>query len=203
MNLNVLNKSKSSLSGRYHSRHYKVLFTFFIIFISTACLHAHDGLFVKFSLGPGYTLENSSINESGFTIATKNHSIGWGFNKKYALYLGEFGGLIKLKVGDYNFINLDAFGLGFTFNTPFNIHVSLSGAYGKVSFARKWYEPEGDDGGNGYALNINAEKEWLLAKRWGFRIGPQAFFLKTTKTDYRFMNISLNCSIVFYFTPVR
>ena len=182
---------------------YKVLFLSCVFFIPTAFLEAHDGFFMKLSLGPGYTLENSNINESCFSIATKNHAIGWGFNKKYALYIGEFGSLIKLKVGDYNFVNLDAFGFGINYYMPFTINVSLSGAYGKVSFAHKWYEPTGDDGGSGYAMNINVEKEWLISKRWGFRIGPQAFFLKTTETNYRFMNISLNCGIAFYFTPVR
>lgn len=183
--------------------YYKVILLFCIIFFSITQVNAQKGLFIKFSLGPGYTTEYSNINGSGFTIATKNHAIGWGITDKLALQIGEFGGLIKQKVGDYNYINLDVFGLGFTYRTPTDIKISVLGAYSKVSFAKKWSEATGDDGGNGYGINMNIEKEWFIAKRWGIRLGPQVFWLKTIDTDYKFFNVSLNVSLVFYLTPVR
>ncbi len=91
-----------------------VAFTFIII-SQIATLDAQEGLFVKFSLGQGYTREYSKITDSGLSIATKNHAVGWGISDKFAIQIGEFGGLNKLKVGEYNYINLDAFGLGFSF----------------------------------------------------------------------------------------
>lgn len=181
---------------------YKLLFLFCII-ISTANVKAQKGLFIKFSLGPGYTTEYSGINGSGFTIATKNHSIGWGISDNFALQIGEFGGLIKQKVEDYNYINLDAYGFGFCYRTDIGIKLSVIGAYSKVSFAEKWSQPLGDDGGNGYGINMSIDKEWFIAKRWGIRLGPQLFWLKTSETDYKFFNASFNGSVVFYLIPVQ
>lgn len=181
----------------------KLVLIICFIFFSTTYVNAQKGLFIKFSLGPGYTMEYSNINGSGFAIATKNHAIGWGITDKFALQIGEFGGLIKQKVNDYNYINLDAYGLGFSYRTPIDIKISVLGAYSKVSFARNWWEAGGDDGGNGYGVNISIDKEWFIAKRWGVRVGPQAFWIKTKETDYKFFNVSLNGSVVFYLTPVR
>lgn len=98
-----------------------------LIIFSTTYANAQKGLFVKFSLGPGYTTEYSTINGSGISIATKNHAIGWGITDKFAIQIGEFGGLNKLKVGEYNYINLDAFGLGFSYRTPIDIKISFFG----------------------------------------------------------------------------
>lgn len=181
----------------------KLVLLFCFIFFSATYVNAQKGLFLKFSLGPGYTTEYSNINGSGFTIATKNHAIGWGITDKFAVQIGEFGGLIKQKVGEYNYINLDAFGLGFTYRTPIDIKISFLGAYSMVSFADKWSQSFGDDGGNGFGINMSIDKEWFIAKRWGIRLGPQVFWLKTKETDYKFFNISLNGSVVFYLTPVR
>lgn len=77
------------------------------------------------------------------------------------------------------------------------------GGYSKVSFAEKWSEAFGGDGGKGYGINMSIDKEWLLAKRWGIRLGPQVSWLKTRETDYKFVNVSLNGSVVFYLKPVR
>ena len=176
-----------------------------VLFIMSfgSSIFAQKGLFIKFSLGPGYTTEYSNINGSGFSIATKNHAIGWGITDKFALQIGEFGGLIKQEVGDYNYINLDAYGMGFSYRTPIDLKISVLGAYSKVSFAKKWSESTGDDGGNGYGFNMSIDKEWFIAKRWGIRLGPQLFWMKTMETDYKFFNVSLNGSVVFYLTPVR
>lgn len=181
----------------------KLLIAFCVICISATYVEAHEGLFVKMSVGPGLMLENSRINGSGFTMVTKNHAIGWGFNEKYALFIGEFGGLINKKVGEYNFINLDAFGVGLSYSTPFNVRVSVMGAYGKVSLAHNWWEATGDNDGNGFGINFSVEKEWILAERWGVGIGPQVFYLKTMETDYQFINFSINFMGTFYLTPVH
>jgi len=181
----------------------KLMLVVSIILFSTIYVNAQKGLFIKFSLGPGYTTEYSNINSSSFAIATKNHAIGWGITDDFAVQIGEFGSLNKQKVGDYNYINLDAFGLGITYRTSFDIKISVLGAYSKVSFANDWWESGGDDGGNGFGINMNIDKEWFIAKRWGIRVGPQLFWLKTNDTDYKFFNVSLNGSVVFYLTPVR
>jgi len=181
----------------------KFILPYCFILLSLSQVNAQKGLFVKFSVGPGFTSEYSKINRNGLSIVTKNHAIGWGITDKFAIQFGEFGGLNKLKAVDYNYINLDAFGLGFCYKTPIDLKVSVLGAYSKVSFAKNWSEPEGDDGGNGVGLNMSLDKEWFIAKRFGIRLGPQLFWLKTSKTDFKFFNVSLNGSLVFYLTPVR
>jgi hypothetical protein len=181
----------------------KLILSVCYIFFSLSHVNAQKGLFVKFSVGPGFTTEYSNINSGGLSLVTKNHAIGWGITDKFAVQIGEFGGLNKQKVGDYDYINLDAFGLGFCYKTPINLKISVLGAYSKVSFAKKWSEPDGDDGGNGVGINMSVDKEWFIAKRWGIRLGPQLFWLKTSNTDYKFFNVSINGSLVFYLTPVR
>ena len=183
--------------------HIRLLLIVGLMFFSITYVNAQKGLFIKFSLGPGYTTEYSNINSSVFSIMTKNHAIGWGITDNFAVQIGEFGGLNKKQVGDYNYINLDVFGLGFSYRTPIDLKISVIGGYGIVSFAKKWSESFGDDGGNGYGINMSIDKEWFIAKRWGLRVGPQLFWLKTTDTGYNFFNISLNGSVVFYLTPVR
>jgi len=109
--------------------------------------------------------------------------------------------LIKKQYGDYNYINLDAYGLGFTYRAPLNIYASLSGAYGRVALAHEWSEPEGDLKGEGYGIKFGLDKKWMLSKRWNFGLGPQAFFLKTKNDNFKFMNFSLNFFIEFHLTP--
>jgi len=181
----------------------KLILLYYFIFLSVSNVYAQKGLFLKFSVGPGFTTEYSNINSNGFSIVTKNHAIGWGITDKFAILIGEFGGLNKQKAGNYNYINLDAYGLGISYRTPIDIKISVLGAYSKVSFAQKWSEASGENGGNGYGINMSIDKEWFIAKRWGIRVGPQLFWLKTSDTDYKFFNISLNGSLVFYLTAVR
>ena len=181
----------------------KIFMLYCFLFISVSNVNAQKGLFAKFSIGPGYTTEYSNINSNGFSVVTKNHAIGWGITDKFAIQIGEFGGLNKQKFGDYNYINLDAFGLGFSYRTPVDIKITVLGAYSMVSFAKEWSQSFGDDGGNGFGLNMSIDKEWFVAKRWGIRLGPQFYWLKTIDTDYKFFNVSINGSLVFYLTPVR
>jgi hypothetical protein len=173
------------------------------IFFSLSHVNAQKGLFVKFSVGSGSTTEYSNINSGGLSLVTKNHAIGWGITDKFAVQIGEFGGLNKQKVGDNNYINLDAFGLGFSYRIPIDLKISILGAYSKVSFAEKWSQASGDDGGKGYGINMSIDKEWFLANRWSIRVGPQVFWLKTKETNYKFFNISLNGSVVFYLKSVQ
>lgn len=84
-----------------------------------------------------------------------------------------------------------------------DIKISVLGAYSKVSFAKEWTEPFGSDGGNGLGINMSIDKEWFVAKRWGFRLGPQLFWINTAETGYKFFTISLNSTLVFYLKPVR
>ncbi|MBN2412417.1 hypothetical protein JXQ31_12070 [candidate division KSB1 bacterium] len=174
-----------------------------IIFISAIYAEAHNGFFIRFSVGPGVYTEQSALNESGFTTPAKNHAIGWGFHQKYTLQISDFGGLIKNKVGEYDYINLDALGLGLKYYMPFNTSVTLSAGQGKVTFARNWWEITDDGEETGYAVNISLDKEWLIAKRWGFGIGTHGFLFKTSDIDYQFVQFGINGAITYYFTPVR
>jgi hypothetical protein len=175
----------------------------FFIFISAMTVEAHDGIFIRFSIGPGYYTERVSINESGFTTPAKNHAVGWGFHQKFAIQISDFGGLIKNHVGEYDYINLDALGLGFRYYMPFHTSITLSAAQGKVTFARNWWEITDDGEETGYAINISLDKEWLIAKKWGAGIGAHGFLFKTNHIEYEFVQFGINGIITFYFTPVR
>jgi len=176
-----------------------------LFLVSLHSVEAHDGFFLKFSPGFGYASEYSSDDESGFTTPTKNHSLGWGFNNDYAVFIADFGSLITLNEmsGEYSYINLDALGLGFTYFTPAKINISVAAAYGMVSFARYWWKATGDNKGDGYAINVNIDKEWVISKRWCVGFGPQVFFMKILQpTSYTFLNVSMNLFAVFYFNPI-
>lgn len=69
---------------------------------------AQKGLHLKFSIGPGYTTEYKTLDKSGISVVTKNHAIGWGISDDFAIHVGEFEGLVNLKVDNHNFVNLDA-----------------------------------------------------------------------------------------------
>ena len=170
------------------------------IFILTNFAQAHDGIFIRFSLGPGLMYENSSINELGFILPAKNHALGYGFKEKYALYISDFGGLVHKKVGEYNYINLDAVGLGFTSYISSNISLSFSVAQGEVAFAKKWTEATGKDKEKGIALGLSADKEWIVSKHFSFCLSTVSSFFKTKK--YEFSTFSINCSLLFYLTTL-
>lgn len=170
----------------------------FVFFLSAHAM-AQKGPFLRFSLGPGFMKEYSAINEFGFTIATKNHAIGWGFNNKYALSFSEFGALIRKDIGEeYQYINLDAYGLGFAYRTQHNINFYVSGAYGTVHFSKNWTK-QGDFIEDGYAIAFGVDKKWVLSKRFYLGVGPHTFFLKTA--NYTFSNFSVNFWLDFYLFP--
>jgi len=163
-------------------------------------------LFLKFSPGFGYVQEYSSDDESGFSTPTKNHGLGLGFGGKYAVFIADFGGLIRLnkESEDYNYTNLDAFGLGITYFAPLGINISVAAGYGMVSFAHNWWEATGDDKGDGYAINVNLEKEWVISKSTCIGLGPQIFFLKTMPpSSHSFLNVSMNVFAAFYLNPIN
>jgi hypothetical protein len=175
--------------------HKFVLLCFFIS-LSFAYINAQTGAFLRFSLGPGFTNEYSTINDPGFIIAAKNHAIGWGFKDRYAVYFSEFGAFIREDIGEeYQFINLDAYGLGFAYRTQSNISYYISGAYGTVHFSDNW-KKQGDYIEDGYALAFGADKKWILSKRFDLGVGPLLSFFKTN--NYTFTNLSINFWLDFY-----
>jgi hypothetical protein len=176
-----------------------ILLLLSIIFMFTTHLKAQEGLFVRISLGPGIMKEYSTINEFGFTIATKNHAIGWGFKDKYAVSFGEFGAFIRKDIGEkYQYINLDAYGLEFAYRTQSNINFHVSGAYGTVHFSDSW-KKQGEFIEDGYAVALGVDKKWVLSKRFDLGVGPHTFFLNTP--NYTFTNFSINFWLDFYLFP--
>jgi hypothetical protein len=172
-----------------------VLLSFFVS-LSITYVNAQTGPFLRFSLGPGFTNEYSTINDLGFIIAAKNHAAGWGFKDKYAVYYSEFGAFIRKDIGEkYQFINLDAYGLGFAYRTQSNINYYISGAYGTVHFSDNW-KKQGDKIENGYALAFGVDKKWVLSKRFDLGVGPLMSFFKTN--NYIFTNLSVNFWLDFY-----
>ncbi len=180
---------------------FKETILFCLIVFSSNHVIAQKGPFLRFSLGPGFMKEFNTINESGFTIVTKNHAIGWGFADKYAVSFSEFGGFIKKNIGEkYRYINLDAYGIGLAYSTQSSISFHLSGAYGTTHFSNSWNK-QGDFIEDGYAVDFGMDKKWLLSKRIDFRVGPHTFILRTN--SYTFTNISFNLGIEYYLFPQR
>lgn len=179
----------------------KTWLLFCFILLSSAYISAQTGPFLRISLGPGRMKEYRTIDESGFTMVTKNHALGWGFEDKYAVHYSEFGAFIRKDMGKkYQYINLDAYGLGLAYRTPGNINFHLSGAFGTVHFSDSW-KKQGDFIEDGYAIAFGLDKRWLLSKRIDLGIGPHTFFLKTE--NYTFTNFSLNFWLDFYLFPQR
>jgi hypothetical protein len=175
----------------------------FLVFFLATCAEAHDGPFLRLSIGSGYYAEDSGLHESGFTTPAKNHAIGWGFHHKFALQISDFGGLIKKSVGECHYINLDALGLGLTYRMPLHMSVTLSGGQSTVTFTRNWWENTSGDKDTGYAMNVSVDKEWPLSQRWGAGIGSHGFLLKTNGSDYEFIQVGITGTITYYFTPMR
>jgi hypothetical protein len=174
---------------------------FCCVFLSSVDVMAQKGPFVRFSLGPGFMNEYNVINEPGFTIVAKNHAIGWGFKDTYAVYYSEFGAFVRKDIGtEYQYINLDAYGLGLAYCTKSDIHFHLSGAYGAVHFSDSW-KKQGDFIEDGYAVALGIEKKWLLSQRIDLGVGPHSFYLKTR--NYTFTNNSLNFWLDIYLFPQR
>ena len=168
--------------------------------ISMSSLEAKETFYIKASLGTGISSEYEKLKTSSTALVMKNHSIAWYISDNLALKVGEFGGLLKQKTGKYNYINLDAFGVGFSYTTTQKIKISFLGAYSKVSLAKKWSEALGDDAGEGYGLNMNIDKEWSIGKQWAVQLGPQFFVMKVNHKDYLFSNVSLQGSLIYYFS---
>ena len=198
-----MRRCSSRRSGSIRS---KVLLLIFFFLISIVHAQAREGLFLKLSLGPGTGVATglSGIKGSGYSLATKNHAIGWAFNNKFAISINEFGSLVKKDVGGYYYINLDApYAVGFTYFTPWNFNLFVSGGPSKVYYAHKWTDPNGDIQGKGYGINTSIEKEWMVSKRVGVGTGAQAYFIQTKKSDLKFLNFSVNFIATFYWNPVR
>jgi len=174
----------------------KLTFLLSIVLFSTTNVKAQNGPFLRFSLGPGIMYEYNTIKETGFTIVTKNHAIGWGFKDKYAVSFNDFGAFIRKDIGDeYHYINLDAYGLEIAYRTQSNINFHVSGAYGTVHFSDSW-QKTGDFIEDGYAVSFGIDKKWVLSKRFDLGVGPYAFFFKTN--NYTFTNFSINFWLDFY-----
>lgn len=174
----------------------KLLWLACFILLSITYVEAQKGPFLRFSLGPGLMKEYSTINESGFTYVTKNHAIGWGFKDKYAVSVSEFGAFIRKDIGEeYQYINLDAYGLGFAYRTRSNINFHVSGAYGTVHFSDSW-KKQGDFIEDGFAAAFGVDKKWVLSGRFDLGAGPLVSFFKTN--NYTFTNLSVNFWLDFY-----
>jgi len=180
---------------------YKLVLVFNFIFFSSINVNAQKGPFLRFSLGPGFLNEYSTINKSGFTYVAKNHAVGWRFNDKYTVYYSEFGAFTRKDIGEkYKFINLDAYGLGLAYNAKNNISFHASSGYGTVHFSDSW-KKQGDFIQDGYAIAFGVDKKWGLSKRIDLGVGPLLSFFKTT--NYTFTNFSLNFWLDFYLFPQR
>jgi hypothetical protein len=181
---------------------YKVFYLPCILFVITTCAETNNGLFMKISLGPGIIYESSSAHDAGLVLVGKNHAIGWAFKDNYAIYYSEFGGLIRKTVDGYKYINIDAYGLGFSYKTLFNLLMSFSVAYSTVHLDHKWYLANTEKTrGTGYGCNLGLEKDFKLSNR--FSLGPDIHlvFIKTGSSDFLFLGTNINCALKFFLTP--
>ena len=170
-----------------------------ITLVLTAPARGQDGPYVRLSLGPGVMMEFNSIDGTGFTMVTKNHAIGWGFEDRYAVSFSEFGAFVRKDVGPtYRYINLDAYGVGFSYRTETDWNFHVSAAYGTVHFADTWTK-QGDFIEDGYAVSFAIDKKWMLSRRIDLGVGPHTFLLKTP--NYTFTNLSVNIWLDLYLFP--
>jgi len=181
---------------------YNILLVVLILLIPGRDAVAQEGLYVRFSVGTGYYAEHSVLDDSGFTTPAKNHALGWGLNERFGLQISDFGALIKQKVGDYDYMNLDALGLGLSYYIRPDTYLCLSGGYGKVTLAHDWTQIMNDGRQEGLALSLTLNREWLLSKRWSIGLGAQGFYFKTRNIQYEFTHLGLTGAISHYFTPV-
>ena len=183
-------------------RHIRLLLSL-ILFIPAVYAEARDGLYIRFNVGPAFYTERSALHESGFTTPAKNHAVGWGFHRKFALQISDFGGLIRNDVGDYKYINLDALGLGIKYFMPHNTSATLSLGQGNVTFDRKFWQISNQGKATGVAINLSLDKEWSISKRWSVGLGTHGFLFKTRKIEYEFVQFGLNGGVTYYLKPVR
>ncbi len=159
--------------------------------------HAREGLFVRFGLGSGLVVGASGITGEGLGLPIKNHAIGYGIADKFAVQIAEFGGLVHKKVGEFDYQNLDGFGLGAVFSTR-GLLFSVAAGYGQVAFAREWLEATGTNKDEGFGFNASVMKEWPVSGRFALGAGSQAFVFHTTGEKYTLFNVGLLGSLTFY-----
>jgi hypothetical protein len=172
-----------------------------LLLVAPGAASAREGLFARFSLGPGVAAETAPVQGMGLVLGGKDHAIGYGITERFAVQVADFGGLVRKKGGAYDYLNLDGLGLGGTVFLPRGTLVSLSAGYGQVAFARNWWEATGADKDEGVAAAASVRKEWLFAKRWSLGAGAVATFFRTFSADYTFFTLSLAGSVTFYLTP--
>lgn len=162
---------------------------------------AQRGLFVRFAVGPGVSVGTASVRGTAPVLVTKDHALGYGITDRLAVQVADFGGLIRKKVGDHEYLNLDGLGLGCTLFLPHGTLVSLSAGHGQVTFAHHWWEATGDGKDEGVAVVASVRREWLVAKRWALGVGAPASFFRTSGDDYTYFNVGIVGSLSFYLTP--
>ncbi len=172
-----------------------------LLLLAPTSAEAREGLFLRLGLGPGLAVETGAINGAGLALAAKDHAIGWGITDKFAVQLAECGALVRRRVGEFDYLNLDGFVLGGTVFLPHSALVSVAAGYGQVAFAHNWWEATGTKKDEGLAVNAVARREWYFARRWALGLGAQAAFFRTFRMDYTFFNFSVVGSVTFYLTP--
>ena len=180
---------------------YRAWLAVFFLAVAPIPVAAQQGLFARFAVGPGVSVGTASIKGTSPVLVTKDHALGYGITDRFAVHEADFGGLIRKKVGDYEYINLDGLGLGCTVFLPHSTLVSLSAGHGQVTFAHHWWEATGDGKNEGVAVIASVRREWLIARRWALGVGAPATFFRTSGDDYTFFNVGIVGSLSFYLTP--
>lgn len=180
---------------------YRAWLAVFFFLVAPTSVAAQKGLFVRFAVGPGVSVGTASIKGTSPVLVTKDHALGYGITDRFAVQVADFGGLIRKKVADHDYINLDGLGLGCTVSLPGGTLVSLSAGRGQVTFAHRWWEATGDGKDEGVAITASVRREWLIARRWALGVGAPASFVRTSGDDYTFFNVGIVGSLSFYLTP--
>lgn len=178
-------------------------FLLILFFIHAPSTIAHEGFFIKLNVGSGTTEESLSLNDSGTAQPAKNHMVGWGLIDSLAIMLSDSGSLTKMKVGAYDYINLDAFIPGVVIYLPFGFSGSYARGNAQVAFAHEWTEASGDNITKGTATNMYIEKEWVISEHWAFGIGVQRFNFTTKNPNYDFETNSINLGFNYYYSGIK
>jgi len=172
-----------------------------LLLIAPTSAAAQRGLFLRFAVGPGVSVGAASIKGTALALVAKDHALGYGVTDRFAVQVADFGALIRKRVGEYDYINLDGLGLGCAVLLPHSTLVSLSAGYGRVTFAHHWWTATGSAKDDGVAVVASVRREWPIARRWALGIGAPVSFFRTSGDDYTFFDLSLVGSVSFHLTP--
>ncbi len=155
-----------------------------------AAAETHDGFFLRFTPGLGYTSTSESVGSDSVGISglggMGGFGIGWSIVNNLVLHLNfasvsainpkvsitSGGTTLSKDVSASETVTL--FGLGASYYImPANIYVGGSVGASSLSLTT---DKSTTDSGTGWGLTLNAGKEWWVSDNWGLGVAGQFLF---------------------------